>query len=135
MGTSPASPDITDVVSRIPYVVKGLKPPVTSVKSVKLRAIFYNFPFHQECPFLYEIGCTAFCAPQIHCFIQFVKFSLMNSLPVTFKTGIVFAKLLFIFYYRRSRCFSNIESFSNISTTDRKIAFLVIEQFYLFAYR
>ena len=109
MSTSPASPDITLVASRITYVVlKDSSHPL-------------------------EAWSPSFCLPQVHCFIQFVKFSLMNSLPVTFKTGIVFAKLLFTFYYRCSRCFSNIINFSNICTSDRRIAFLVIEQFCFFS--
>ena len=97
------------------------------MKFVELRVTFYRFLFHQQCFFFYEsasgihIGCTAFYVPKIHCFIQFVKFPQTNSFPVTFKSGIVFSNL-FIFYYRFSRCFSNIENFSNISTTDRRIA-------------
>ena len=42
-------------------------------------------------------------------FITLVKFPMTISLSVTLKNGILFAKLLFIFYNRCSRCFSNFK--------------------------
>ena len=94
-----------------------LLPSLRSMKSVKLRASFYHFLFHQQCLFLYEstsriqTGCKALYVPKMHWSIQFVKFSLTNLLPFTFKTGVALAKLLLIFSYRCSRCFSNNENF------------------------
>ena len=109
--------------------LEWLKPPIGSMKSIKLWDSLNHSFLNLQCFFLFkrtygiQIDCKTFCVPQIHCFIEFVKFPLTISLSVTLKTGILFPKLLLIFYNRCSRCFFNFIDLSNIPAADLWIFF------------
>ena len=140
MGTSPASPDITVVVFRILYIVlndSSHSLEAWNPSSSGLVPIIFSFISNASSCMRPPVGCKL--AAQHFVYHKYIASLSLWNLPwrIRFLLPSKLAQSLrsfsSFFIIVAADVFPILKFFSNISTTDRMIAFFVIEQIYFFA--